>query len=90
MIIGFFLFFVMRAMGELLLSDLNFKSFADFAGAYIGPARGVFPGLVVLAELERGGGRRCGGRRLLPVLVPGHPPGHRHWRCWSPCSPSMC
>ncbi|MDH0730134.1 amino acid permease [Pseudomonas sichuanensis] len=44
MIIGFFLFFVMRAMGELLLSDLNFKSFADFAGAYIGPRAAFFLG----------------------------------------------
>lgn len=35
-IIGFFLFFVMRAMGEILLSNLNFKSFADFAGHYLG------------------------------------------------------
>ncbi|SPO66201.1 amino acid permease [Pseudomonas sp. JV241A] len=44
MIIGFFLYFVMRAMGELLLSDLKFKSFADFAGAYIGPRAAFFLG----------------------------------------------
>ncbi len=31
MIIGFMLFFVMRAMGELLLSNLEYKSFSDFA-----------------------------------------------------------
>ncbi|MFP3408530.1 D-serine/D-alanine/glycine transporter, partial [Pseudomonas sp. SIMBA_065] len=31
MIIGFMLFFVMRAMGELLLSNLNYKSFIDFS-----------------------------------------------------------
>src|SRR6476620_10017459 len=31
MIIGFMLFFVMRAMGQLLLSNLNYKSFSDFA-----------------------------------------------------------
>ena len=31
MIIGFFLFFMMRAMGELLLSNLNYKSFMDFS-----------------------------------------------------------
>ena len=37
MIIGLFVYLVMRAMGELLLSNLNFKSFADFAGAYLGP-----------------------------------------------------
>ncbi|MFP5346542.1 MAG: D-serine/D-alanine/glycine transporter, partial [Actinomycetes bacterium] len=29
--IGVMLFFVMRALGELLLSNLNYKTFADFA-----------------------------------------------------------
>lgn len=43
-IIGFFLFFVMRAMGELLLSNLNYKSFADFCSDYIGPWAGYFIG----------------------------------------------
>lgn len=37
MIIGFMLFFVMRAMGQLLLSNLNYKSFSDFAGDLLGP-----------------------------------------------------
>ncbi len=37
LIIGFFFFFVMRAMGELLLANTNFKTFADFATAYLGP-----------------------------------------------------
>ena len=31
MIIGFTLFIVMRAMDELLLSNLHYKSFSDFA-----------------------------------------------------------
>lgn len=44
MIIGLFVYFVMRAMGELLLSNLNFKSFADFAGAYLGPRAAFFLG----------------------------------------------
>lgn len=44
MIIGFMLFFVMRAMGELLLSNLNYRSFADFAGDLIGPWAGFFTG----------------------------------------------
>lgn len=35
--IGFFLFFLMRAMGELLLSDLRYKSFVDFTQDYLGP-----------------------------------------------------
>src|SRR5260370_1391204 len=43
-IIGFFLFFVLRAMGELLLSNLNYKSFVDFAADLLGPAAGFFIG----------------------------------------------
>ncbi|HFJ2964188.1 TPA: amino acid permease [Klebsiella pneumoniae] len=43
-IIGFFLFFVMRALGELLLSDSRFNSFADFASEYLGPWAGFFIG----------------------------------------------
>lgn len=43
-IIGFFLFFVMRALGELLLSDSRFYSFADFASKYLGPWAGFFIG----------------------------------------------
>lgn len=44
MIIGFFFYFIMRAMGELLLSNSNYKSFADFATAYLGPWAGFFLG----------------------------------------------
>lgn len=44
MIIGFMLFFVMRAMGELLLSNLDYKSFADFAADLLGPWAGFFTG----------------------------------------------
>lgn len=40
MIIGFMLFFVMRAMGELLLSNLNYKSFSDFSADLLGPWAG--------------------------------------------------
>lgn len=43
-IIGFFLFFMMRAMGEILLANLKFKSFADFCTHYIGPSAGYFIG----------------------------------------------
>lgn len=43
-IIGFMLFFVMRALGELLLSNLNYRSFADFAGDYLGPWAQFFTG----------------------------------------------
>ncbi|GFP48628.1 D-serine/D-alanine/glycine transporter [Mycobacterium kansasii] len=43
-IIGFFVFFVLRAMGELLLSNLNYKSFVDCAADLLGPAAGFFMG----------------------------------------------
>jgi D-serine/D-alanine/glycine transporter len=43
-IIGFFVFFALRAMGELLLSNLNYKSFVDFASDLLGPAAGFFVG----------------------------------------------
>ncbi|MET4060883.1 D-serine/D-alanine/glycine transporter [Arthrobacter sp. UYP6] len=44
MVIGFMLFFVMRAMGELLLSNLNYKSFTDFSADLLGPWAGFFTG----------------------------------------------
>lgn len=44
MIIGFMLFFVMRAMGEILLSNLKYKSFSDFAGDLLGPWASFFTG----------------------------------------------
>ena len=44
LIIGVVLFFVMRAMGELLLSNLAYKSFADFATDLIGPGAGFYMG----------------------------------------------
>lgn len=44
MIIGVALFFVMRALGELLLSDLDHSSFTDFADEYIGPWAGFITG----------------------------------------------
>ena len=40
MIIGLILFFVMRAMGEILLSNLDYKSFGDLAGDILGPWAG--------------------------------------------------
>lgn len=44
MIIGFMLFFVMRAMGEILLSNLEYKTFSDFAGDLLGPWAAFFTG----------------------------------------------
>ncbi|GAB7531241.1 amino acid permease [Pseudomonas sp. 3A(2025)] len=43
-IIGCFMFFVMRAMGEILLSDLKHKTFTEFCTSYIGPWAGYFIG----------------------------------------------
>lgn len=44
LIIGFMLFFVMRAMGELLLSNLHYKSFIDFSTDLLGPWAGFYCG----------------------------------------------
>lgn len=39
-ILGIFVFLIMRAMGELLLSNLGFRSFADIVATYLGPRAG--------------------------------------------------
>ncbi|TCM67281.1 D-serine/D-alanine/glycine:proton symporter (AAT family) [Acinetobacter calcoaceticus] len=44
MIIGVMIFFVMRALGELLLSNLQYRSFIDFTTDLIGPWAGYFVG----------------------------------------------
>ena len=44
LIIGVMLFFVMRAMGELLLSNLEYKSFIDFSTDLLGPWAGFYCG----------------------------------------------
>ncbi len=44
LIIGVMLFFVMRALGELLLSNLSYKSFTDFCGDLLGPWGAFFVG----------------------------------------------
>ncbi|HEY0189153.1 MAG TPA: D-serine/D-alanine/glycine transporter [Cellulomonas sp.] len=43
-VIGFMLFFVMRAMGEMLLSNLAYKSFRDLAADVLGPWAGFLTG----------------------------------------------
>ena len=43
-LIGFFMFFIMRAMGELLLSNLEYKSFTDFTHEILGSGAGCFGG----------------------------------------------
>lgn len=44
LIVGIALFFVMRALGELLLSNAGYQSFTDFAVEYIGPWAGYVTG----------------------------------------------
>ncbi len=44
MIIGVMVFLVMRALGELLLSNPHYKSFIDFSADLIGPWAGYFVG----------------------------------------------
>ena len=44
MIIGAMFFFLMRALGEILLSNLHYKSFIDMAHDLIGPAAGYYIG----------------------------------------------
>ncbi|WIY82702.1 amino acid permease [Propionimicrobium sp. PCR01-08-3] len=43
-LIGFFLYFMMRAMGEMLLANLKYKSFRDIAEDMLGPAGGFIVG----------------------------------------------
>nr|CDP80344.1 D-serine/D-alanine/glycine transporter [Bartonella schoenbuchensis] len=43
-IIGCILYFVMRAMGELLLSNTQYRSFMDFSSELLGPTIGFFIG----------------------------------------------
>ncbi|MGD7002104.1 D-serine/D-alanine/glycine transporter [Corynebacterium halotolerans] len=43
-VIGFMLFFVMRAMGELLLANLNYKSLRDAVSDILGPTAGFVCG----------------------------------------------
>ena len=44
LIVGVAVFFVMRALGELLLSNAGYKTFTDFATEYIGPWAGYITG----------------------------------------------
>jgi len=44
LVVGIAIFFVMRALGELLLSNTGYQSFTDFANDYIGPWAGYVTG----------------------------------------------
>jgi len=43
-VVGFFMYMVMRAMGELLLTRPDYRSFADFVSDYLGPKASFFLG----------------------------------------------
>ncbi|MDU6431445.1 MAG: amino acid permease [Pantoea sp.] len=43
-LVGFFMYMVMRAMGEVLLSRLDYRSFADFVADYLGPKASFYLG----------------------------------------------
>ena len=43
-VVGFFMYMVMRAMGEVLLTKLDYRSFADFVSDYLGPKASFFLG----------------------------------------------
>ncbi|MEF3110214.1 amino acid permease [Raoultella sp. WB_B2P2-3] len=44
LLVGFFTYMVMRAMGEVLLTRLDYRSFADFVGDYLGPQASFYLG----------------------------------------------
>lgn len=70
-LVGFFTYMVMRAMGELLLTRHDYRSFADFVGEYLAAGQ-LLPRLDLLAKLGGDLYRRRGGlRELYAVLVPG-------------------
>ncbi|MBK0032842.1 amino acid permease [Erwinia sp. S43] len=43
-VVGFFMYMTMRAMGELLLTRLDYRSFADFVADYLGPKASFYLG----------------------------------------------
>lgn len=78
MIIGFMLFFVMRAMGELLLSNLKYKSFSDFASDLLGPGPGSSPAgptgsarMTGVADVIAIAGYTESARPGIPLWIPG-------------------
>ena len=52
LITGVILFLIMRALGELLLSNLNYHSFVDFVRDYLGEMASVYNGLDILVLLD--------------------------------------
>ena len=68
-ITGLICFFLMRAMGELLLSDLNTHSFIDFITKYLGKNR-FYSWVDILDLLDNDCYGRCyGNRSIYRILV---------------------
>ncbi len=51
-IVGIFLFLLMRALGELIMSDLNKHTYIDFIEQYLGKNIGFITGYLVLVKLD--------------------------------------
>ena len=68
-IIGVIIYFVLRAMGEILLSNPKYKSFTDFVSDILGARAGFFRRLVVLVLLGDHGYCGCAGDYGLHALL---------------------
>ena len=68
-IIGIIIYFVLRAMGEILLSNPKYKSFTDFVSDILGTRAGFFRRLVVLVLLGDHGYCGCAGDYGLHALL---------------------
>ena len=76
----FYALFVMRAMGELLLSNLNNKSFSDFASDLLGPWGAILPAGPTGSALVVTGMADVGHHGVRAILVPGYRTGWFRWR----------
>lgn len=90
-LVGFFTYMVMRAMGELLLTRHDYRSFADFVGEYLGPQASFYLGwtywlswvVTCIAEWWSAGAICSTGSRNCRR-------GCRPSACWRSCSCLTC
>lgn len=68
-IVGIALFFVMRALGELLLSKAGYQSLTDIAEEYLGPRAAVCHRVDLLVLLDYDGYGGCDCRRCLCEIL---------------------
>ncbi len=70
LITGIICFFIMRSLGELLLSNLEYHSFVDFVRGLLRRHGGIYNGLDILVLLDFArDGRFNRGRALYPILA---------------------